>query len=198
VISPRLAGALAASAFLTSTTLVGCTLERRADPDAVPEVDTVAILGGSPLDPPPVPTDPSESVRVTMEVFREATRVGDVSLALQLLDTRALLMDDLVLESGERVSDLPATRGEHLLELRRRHAAGLSFEILESDLRWVEESALLTTRLLLLMRPTEPDVAPDTVGIALESAFLRPSPEGWRIVHMHRSVAPGSTPLPDR
>jgi hypothetical protein len=36
------------------------------------------------------------------------------------------------------------------------------------------------------------------VGIALESAFLRPSPEGWRIVHMHRSVAPGPAPLPDR
>jgi len=187
-----------ASAVLTFTALAGCTLERRADPDGAADVDTVAVLGESPLDPPPVTTDPSESVRVTVEVFREATRVGDVSLALQLLDNRALLMDDLVLESGGRVSDLPATRGEHLLELRRRHAAGLSFEILESDLRWVDDAALLTTRLLLLMRATEPDAAPDTVGVALESAFLRPSPEGWRIVHMHRSLAPGSIPPPDR
>jgi hypothetical protein len=185
-------------ALLTFTTLAGCTLERRADPDAGAEEDPVQLDGGSPLDPPPVTTDPSESVRVTVEVFREATRVGDVSLALQLLDSRALLMDDLVRGSGGRVSDLPATRGEHLLELRRRHAAGLTFEVLESDLRWVEETALLTTRLLLLNRASEPEAAPDTVGVALESTFLRPSPEGWRIVHMHRSLPPGATPPPDR
>ncbi|CAN5797475.1 hypothetical protein BH23GEM11_BH23GEM11_13210 [soil metagenome] len=198
MIPPRIAGVFAALAVLTSTTLAGCTLERRADPDAVPDADTVEVLGGSPLDPPTVAANPSASVRVTMEVFREATRVGDVSLALQLLDSRALLMDDLVLESEGRVSDLPATRGEHLLELRRRHAAGLFFEVLDSDLRWLDETAVLTTRLLLLMRSRELDAAPDTVGVALESAFLRPSPEGWRIVHMHRSVAPGSVPIPDR
>jgi hypothetical protein len=73
--------------------LAGCTIERRADPNEVPvdlalgEVDTLGF--------PAAPPDPGASVEVTLEIFREAVRVGDLGLALQLLDPQAVLVDDL-------------------------------------------------------------------------------------------------------
>lgn len=172
-------------------TLAGCTLERRADPEALPGVDAEMEEDLEVLDPDPVPADPAESVRVTLEVFREAVRVGDISLALQLLDADAVLLDDLVLDAADE-SDPPGTRGELLLALRRRHAEGLGLQLLDSELRWSDDTAVLSTRLLLLDRSGGPEVEPDSLGLARETAVLRPTPEGWRILHLHRSVIPGS------
>jgi hypothetical protein len=169
--------------------LAGCTIERRADPNEVPvdlalgEVDTLGF--------PAAPPDPGASVEVTLEIFREAVRVGDLGLALQLLDPQAVLVDDLATggTSPDRVAT-PATRGELLLELRRRHAAGLLLDPVDSELAWVDEVAIVTTRLRLLARSPDPEIEPEPVGEARESAVLRPTPEGWRIVHLHRSLVP--------
>jgi hypothetical protein len=177
---------------LAGLLLAGCTLERRADPDASLRADSDLVPDEGVLDPQPVPADPAESVRVTLEVFREAIRVGDISLALQLLDAQAMLLDDLALDLGNGASELPPTRGELLLALRRRHAEGLGLQVLDTELRWVDETAVLSTRLLLLHRGAGSDAEPDSVGLARESAVLRPTPEGWRILHFHRSVVPGS------
>jgi hypothetical protein len=179
----------------------GCTLERRGDPDGIPPLDTTLLAPDSLLEAPlPAPADPETSVRTTLEVFREATRVGDISLALQLLDSRAILLDDLVLAEGGP-ADLPATRGELLMELRRRHAEGLGIAVESSELRWAEETAVITSVLLLTRRVGEggatapgadpPPPAPaDTLGRARETAVVRPTPEGWRILHLHRSLGP--------
>jgi hypothetical protein len=171
-------------------TLAGCTLERRADPEASPGVDVEREEVLEARVPDPVPADPAESVRITLEVFREAVRVGDISLALQLLDAEAVLLDDLVVEAAGE-ADPPGTRGELLLALRRRHAEGLGLQPLDSDLRWSDDTAVLSTRLLLLDRSAGPEVEPDSLGWARETAVLRPTPEGWRILHLHRSVVPG-------
>lgn len=145
----------------------------------------------------------------TLEVFREATRVGDLSLALQLLDTRATLLDDLVtLEGGP--AHLPETPGELLLELRRRHAAGLGIVVEKTDLRWADDAAVVSSTLVLTQRiegagpggaaegnpgdtlpagaSPPPPVPVDTLGRARETAVLRPTREGWRILHLHRSL----------
>jgi hypothetical protein len=176
--------------LLAGCILAGCTLERRAGPDT--SLDTGAEMEEDfgVLDPQPVPADPAESVRITLEVFREAVRVGDISLALQLLDAEAVLLDDLVLDAADEF-DLPGTRGELLLALRRRHAAGLGLEPLDAELRWSDNTAVLSTRLLLLDRSAGLEAEPDTLGVARETAVLRPSPEGWRILHLHRSMIPG-------
>ena len=175
--------------LLAGGILAGCTLERRAGPDT--SLDTGAEMEEDfgVLDQP-VPADPAESVRITLEVFREAVRVGDISLALQLLDAEAVLLDDLVLDAADEF-DLPGTRGELLLALRRRHAAGLGLEPLDAELRWSDNTAVLSTRLLLLDRSAGLEAEPDTLGVARETAVLRPSPEGWRILHLHRSMIPG-------
>jgi len=189
--SPLPRAARAAVGFLLAgCILAGCTLERRAGPDTSLDTEAEVEEDFGVLDPQPVPADPAESVRITLEVFREAVRVGDISLALQLLDAEAVLLDDLVLDAASE-SDLPGTRGELLLALRRRHAGGLGLEPLDSELRWSDNTAVLSTRLLLLDRSAEPEAEPDTLGVARETAVLRPSPEGWRILHLHRSMIPG-------
>ncbi len=175
----------------TAAVLAGCTLERRADPNGIP-LDTPGLDEVDTLDFPTTPPDPTASIEVTLEIFREAVRVGDLGLALQLLDPQAILIDDLatgVAGGAERVAT-PATRGELLLELRRRHAAGLLLDPEESELVWVDDVAVVTTRLLLLARSPDPDADPVRTGEARETAVLRPTPEGWRIVHLHRSLVP--------
>lgn len=223
--------ALLASALFVSA----CTLERRPDPDALVLPDSLLVEGPEGAGRVSVMApDPDASVQVTLEVFREAVRVGDLSLALQLLDTRALLLDDLVAggiagvegareeAEGEgavgRVpegatgrwgglpgaADQPATRGELLLELRRRHAAGLGVTVVGSQLRWMEDDlAVLTSRLALTRRRSASDpggeTPPDTIGWARETAIVRATSEGWRILHLHRSIegTGAATGIPD-
>jgi hypothetical protein len=181
------------AAFLVSLAVAGCTLEQRANGDAAePERDSVPDRGV--VEPPPPLLDPAESVRVTMEVFREAVRVGDLSLALGLMDGQAVLMDDLAAPGGVGMSDPPATRGELLLELRRRHGEGLLLRLDGSELRWLGDHALLVSNLVVLQRAPDPDDAPEEIGSARETALLQLSPEGWRIVHLHRSLGPVPDP----
>ncbi len=165
----------------------GCTLERRGNGDAA-VAEPATVLDGERLEPPAPQQDPAESARVTLEVFREAVRVGDLSLALSLIDPRAVLLDDLSAPAEAGPADPMPTRGELLLELRRRHAGGLLLRVDGSELRWLDDHALLMTRIVLLHRSTVPDQEPDSVGVARETALLRPTPEGWRIVHLHRSL----------
>ncbi len=209
---PARASGLALAFLLAASTLgaSACTLERRADPDLLLPEDTLLLAPDTLLEAPPAPPNPDRAVRNTLEVFREATRVGDLSLALQLLDTRAFLLDDLVTLGGGP-ADLPETPGERLLELRRRHAAGLGIVVEHTELRWTEDAAVATSTLVLTQR-TEgagggpggggaapggqaspgatlpPPVPVDTVGRARETAVLRPTREGWRILHLHRSL----------
>jgi hypothetical protein len=180
-------------AALLALAAAGCTLEQRADGDAA-DLDPDTVPDSGIVEPLPSSLDPAESVRVTMEVFREAVRVGDLSLALGLMDGRAVLMDDLAAPGGVGMSDPPATRGELLLELRRRHGEGLLLRIEGSELRWLDDHALLVSTLVLLQRAPDPADAPEEIGTARETAVLHLSPEGWRIVHLHRSLGPVSDP----
>lgn len=173
-------GALArfslAFALLTLVSVSGCVLERRPDAEVAAESDDPDV------ELPPA-ADPSEAVRITLEVFREAVRVGDLSLALGLLDRQAVLFDEL---AGP--GDAAPTRGELLLELRRRHAAGLRLEVEASEVHLADQIAVVVNRLGLLRRPTSEGEEPVREGEARETIVLVASPEGWRILHLHRSV----------
>jgi hypothetical protein len=162
-------------ALLLLLVLGGCTIEPRweVEPEE-PSPDTVAL---------PESASPEEAVATTVEVFREAVRVGDLSLALSLLDRDAILADDLADGNGEGT-----TRGEVLMELRRRHAAGLRLEAIESQTREVAGGWLVSTRLDIL--GTDEEGEPTLDGHARESALLAPTDEGWRIVLFHRSRIP--------
>jgi hypothetical protein len=177
----------------------GCTLEEhaRSAPPVLGEAAVADSLGGPGADDTlSVVVDPDASARVTMDVFREAVRVGDLSLALRLLDEAAIVVDAL---AGGAGAPAVTTRGELLLELRRRHADGLLLEVADSELRWIGDHVLLATRLRVLRRAEDPENPPDTLGTAAESSLLRPTPEGWRIVHLHRSLDPASgADLPGR
>jgi hypothetical protein len=149
----------------------GCTFERRADLEEDPEVATPALEPGERIRPP----------ASVVRVFREAVVVGDLSLALSLLHRQATLVDELAGSDAE-----PATRGELLLELRRRHVAGLVLEVLDSEVDVTGESAIVLTRLALIDRG-EDGIGVET-GRAFETVHLLLTEDGWRIRHLHRSM----------
>jgi ketosteroid isomerase-like protein len=159
--------------------LVGsCTFEHRPDPRAENAGD------GDPLearqDELPARGLDRSPVGV-VRVFREAVVRGDLSLALSLLDREATLVDELAGAQSES-----ATRGELLMELRRRHAEGLILRVLDIDVSQAGETALVLTRLALMEEGG--DGIGVEVGRAYETVVLVPSDQGWRIRHVHRSL----------
>jgi hypothetical protein len=149
----------------------GCTFERRADLDEDPEAATPAMEAGERI----------RSPAAVVRVFRDAVVVGDLSLALSLLDRRATLVDELAGSHGETL-----TRGELLMELRRRHVEGLVLEVLGTEMEVAAESAMVLTSLALI------DRGDDGIGIetgrAYETVVLVLTEDGWRIRHLHRSM----------
>lgn len=182
----------------------GCTLEPReatdgADPDIELIPDADAPSDTVPL-PDEVPRDPEEAVAIVMEVFREATRVGDLSLALSILDREAILVDDGI--PGGMAGPAPAdpgdaaveerTRGEFVMAMRRQHADGLRFQVDGVRARVEGPHALVVTSLRAeRLDADEPDAGPTASWSVLETAVLRATDAGWRIVHLHRSGASG-------
>jgi hypothetical protein len=120
----------------------------------------------------------------TVRLFREAVALGDLSLALVLLDREATLVDELVGEASEA-----RTRGELLLALRRRHAAGLSFESRGDPLVASSGEGLLVGSHLTVFQ-AEAGGDPALFGTLYESVLLVPGPGAWRIRHLHRSFVP--------
>jgi hypothetical protein len=149
----------------------GCTFERRADLDEDPEAATPALEADERI----------RSPAAVVRVFRDAVVVGDLSLALSLLHRPATIEDEL---AGGDVGTL--TRGELLMELRRRHVEGLVLEVLGTEVEVMGESAMVLTRLALI------DQGEDGIGVeagrAYETVLLVLTEEGWRIRHLHRSM----------
>jgi hypothetical protein len=154
----------------------GCTFERRADLDEDTEATPVAPEPGERIRPP----------AAVVRVFREAVVLGDLSLALSLLHRQATLVDELV---GSDVDIL--TRGELLMELRRRHVDGLVLEVLDTEVEVMEGSAMVLSRLALI------DRGDDGIGVeagrAFETVLLLLTEDGWRIRHLHRSMTRGDS-----
>jgi ketosteroid isomerase-like protein len=170
--------------------LSACTIERRDD---LPE-PVIQLLEAQDSQP-----DESALVHQTLAIFREAVEDGDVSLALRLVDRDARLMDDLVDRGDPSDPSLQETRGLQLLALRRAHEAGLTLELIDTELVWVDEVAMITSLLRSSIEPSGD--APSTASAILpppgwvrESALLHRTPDGWRILHLHRSTLPDARP----
>lgn len=183
----RSAGLLGVTALLV---LVGCTLERRAGSDSG-ELDDVPTGELTSPERPAADSladttvvDPAEAARTTLEVFRESVRVGDLSLALSLLDADAVLIDDLAAAEATGT-----TRGEMLMAVRRRHAAGMTLEPIGLEVRPMDEAFLVTSSWTLIPGPEDSPAA--TIH---ESAVVVAAEGSWRIALFHRSEAPESTP----
>lgn len=160
--------------------VLGCTFERRTEPE--PEDARAEEEATQPV-PEGAGTEIGAAPLETVELFRESVAAGDLSLALALLDREATLVDELVGEASEA-----RTRGELVLELRRQHAAGLVFDPLGPPATIASgESALVVSRFTML-RETEGG-AREELGLVHETVFLLALPDGWRIRHLHRSLA---------
>jgi hypothetical protein len=160
--------------LLLSLVQTGCTFERRADLHEDPEAATPALEAGERLRPP----------AAVVRVFRDAVVVGDLSLALSLLHRQATLVDGL---AGSDVETL--TRGELLMELRRRHGEGLVLEVLGTEVEVTGESAMVLSSLALIDRG-EDGIGVET-GRVYETVLLVLTEDGWRIRHLHRSMTRG-------
>lgn len=159
--------------------LGACTFERRSELEENGEEARTApgLLG----DPPGMERAlPPEGI---VRLFRDAVVRGDLSLALSLLHREATLVDKLAASPDGR-----RTRGEILVELRRRHAEGMALEVLESTVHEVEGGTLVLTRLAVLEE--EENGIGVEVGRVYETALLVPTDAGWRIRHFHRSLTP--------
>ena len=173
--------------------IAGCTLEQRFDPDleqvpaasgdtlAETDVDETGAPEGAPALTGLVPED---AVVTTLEVFREAVRVGDLSLALSLFHRDAIVVDELT-----RAAPEGATRGEVLMELRRRHSEGLRLEVEEVSLQDLDGSWVVSSRVSVFDAGESDDPKAERT-VLRESALLVPSAEGWRIALFHRSQDP--------
>lgn len=160
--------------------LMGCTFEPRAGSDD-PITETVDEV--EPSEGSVVEVSSGAALR-TAEIFRSAVAAGDLSRALALVDRDATLVDGIVGEAAEA-----ATRGELLLELRRRHSEGMNLEVVTSTVDLLSsEIALVVSRLALLQ--VGPDGIGEEVGRVHETVLMTLQAEGWRIVRVHRSLAP--------
>ncbi len=167
--------------------LTACSFERRPDRNGEGEPTVDRGAPGS----TDTATDPAGTARQTLAVFREAVEVGDLSLALALLDREVEIVDDLVRRRPGPAREL--SRGEALLELRRLHGEGLVLEELGSELVLRQDAAVIHSRLAILHRGEDSAIARE-VARGSETVFLVPYPEGWRIRLYHRSLDP--PPLP--
>jgi hypothetical protein len=162
-----------------------CTFEPRDTPaDDASTADEGDTIAGAPLS-----AELSEAAALqTIEHFRASVTAGDLSRALAVVDGDATLVDALVGEASEA-----ATRGELLLELRRRHAEGISLEATSSRVTLFPGGiALVVSRLRVLER--DPDGVATEAGQMHETVLLVGSPEGWRIRNLHRSFLAGDPP----
>jgi hypothetical protein len=156
--------------FLVSS----CTLERRGEESAERDSTTVGPVNESEF--------AEELARQSVRLFRDAVFAGDISRALSLMEDGASLIDPL---AGKSSAHFPV--GEVLLELRRRHADGVRFEMIEDEVTLLPSGeALVITTLSMLQ---EEEGVGQEVGRIYESALLFPSPEGWKVRHLHRSLA---------
>lgn len=171
---------LAVGTILLPLVFAACTFEPRGGPDTTPAEEENEALGGAPS------AELSEAAALqTIEHFRNSVAAGDLSRALALVDGDATLVDALVGEASEA-----ATRGELLLELRRRHADGVTLEPVASRATLFSGgTAFLVTRLGVF--EPGPDGAARMVGQMHETVLLIGSSEGWRIRNLHRSFLPG-------
>ncbi len=160
----------------------GCTFERRDSSEAGSQA-----VGGT---APPAPfaaephTDATALIRAMLDSFRESVAAGDLSTSLARLDSQATLLDPLV---GRAIG--AASRGELLLELRTRHAEGIRYTPLETEVVFAGERAALVTTLLSMSTSDESGVSEDARAV-FETAYLILSDEGWKIRHLHRSFTP--------
>jgi len=130
--------------------------------------------------------DPGEAALSALRTFREAMSVGDLSLALALVDREASLVDQLV---GD--PDRFASRGEVLLELRARLAEGLTMREDSTEVSVTDGSAVIVSRLGLEVEEDAPESTQALSGRSLhETVVLILTAEGWRIRHLHRSILP--------
>ena len=126
----------------------------------------------------------AEAAQSAVESFRESVAAGDLSIALSWLDGEATLVDPLVREATRS-----ASLGELLLELRSRHAEGVTYEPLETDVVVSGEAAAMVVTLLSVVGGGD-DAGSEDVKTVLETVFLIGSEEGWKIRHLHRSLSP--------
>jgi len=168
----RAAGMASMALFLI--VLSACTLERRGEESVDRDSTAVAPVNESEY--------AEELARQAVRLFRDAVFAGDISRALSLMENGGTLIDPLAGRSSE---SFPV--GEVLLELRRQHASGVRFESIESEVNLLASGeALVLTTLTMLQ---EKEGIGEDVGRIYESAFLTPSSEGWKIRHIHRSLA---------
>jgi hypothetical protein len=165
--------------------LPACTLERRDVPPPT-VAERLESIGE--------PVDEAIVVHQTLAVFRDALQEGDVSQALRLLDRDAFLLDDLVDRDTGGGLGFGENRGLQLLALRRVHEAGLVLSLIDAELVWLESAAIVTSLLRVASREAEdPEVTrPPAIvpGWVRESAVVTQTPDGWRILHLHRSRLP--------
>lgn len=181
----RRAGGLSTLLAVLLMIPVGCTFEQRGNGDEVPaDAEEVVFAEGEAELPEVRRPGPTGTVRA----FREAVAVGDLSLALALLDRQAFLVDDLI---GD--PELAGSRGEALLELRSRLAEGVTLEEESSRVNRAGDGAVVMTRLVIGVSQGSPEVLSTLDGRHLtETAVLILTEEGWRIGHFHRSLLPES------
>jgi ketosteroid isomerase-like protein len=174
--------ALLALPFVLFGVAGGCTFEHRGN-DAG-EVDTAEPGAG--LAPTEGEVSPEAPVLDAVRTQREAVARGDLALALALLHPDATLVDALL--SGAHSG---ATRGELLLELRALLGRGFRLDEEGADVTVTGETALVVSTLRLEGEDDASGQWLDRVGrVVHESTVLVLTPEGWRIRHMHRSLAP--------
>jgi hypothetical protein len=170
--------------LMTALIPMACTFEHRENGED-PGEGPVAVDTGQVLEDPPE-ADPTRGALHTLRAFREAMAVGDLSLALALLDREATLLDDLVGDPA-----LAGSRGEALLELRARLAEGIRLEEDSTRVSFPGDVAVVITRLHLQVQEDAPEVWQERAGSHLhETVVLVPTEEGWRIRHLHRSILP--------
>jgi ketosteroid isomerase-like protein len=164
----------------------GCVFERRPDPDRMQEVERAPDAKASDASPW---EDPEAAAASLAEVFREAVRLGDLSLALGLLHRDAVLLDELVGDLPTGAAG-PLTRGELLLAVRRIHQDGVSLRPAQVEVTLLDDVALVTSYLDLMRSMEEGGDLAVQEGRVWESMVLVATPEGWRIRHLHRSLRP--------
>lgn len=165
---------------------MGCVFERRPDPEGLEEATAAReaeALGEDAV------ADPADAAAALVEVFREAVRVGDLSLALNVIHRDAVLLDELVGDASVGASGA-STRGELLLAVRRLHQEGLRIHPSEVEVSLLEDAAVVTTYLDILRPVEEGQELAVQEGRAWETIVLVATPEGWRIRHLHRSFRP--------
>ncbi len=179
---PRAAVGFQLLVCLLLSSISACTFER-SDPEADRDGPPLGIALAGP-EPQESLADRIDLVLTAVESFRESVATGDLSVSLSQLDSGATLVDPLVGRATET-----ASRGELLLELRRRHAEGLVYEPVETEVVIDGDGSALVLTLLSMLREGESG-AWDEEALVFETAYLVRGDEGWRILHLHRSQLP--------